>query len=182
MTEHEESAKNILEHIQKIAAEQGASQQAIFFKDASEYHKDLAGTWGNRTIITAIVLCGFAVLSLFFHKWEWLGLDTSKQYDAFQLALSKILIFSVISYILLLCARNFLAHKHNSIVNKHRQNALLTFNALADAAGTETNKDIVLTHAAECIFHHRRQLIAGNKAHRVPTVTFRLMFAHYLLL
>jgi hypothetical protein len=49
-------------------------------------------------------------------------------------------------------AKNFLSHKHNSIVNKHRQNALMTYSALADAASSEEAKDIVLNHAASCIF------------------------------
>jgi hypothetical protein len=68
------------------------------------------------------------------------------------LGLSKILIFAVLAYMLLLCARNFLSHKHNAIVNKHRQNALLTFNALVAAAGTEERRDVILTYAAACIF------------------------------
>jgi hypothetical protein len=53
---------------------------------------------------------------------------------------------------LLLFSRNYLAHKHNSIVNKHRQNALLTFKAIVDAAGTEERRDVILTYAAACIF------------------------------
>lgn len=101
---------------------------------------------------TAVGLGIFAVLSLFIHKWEWLGLIPNTNYDTIQLALSKTLIFGVIAYMLLLCARNFLAHTHNAIVNKHRQNALLTFTALADAAQDTANQDIVLTHAAACIF------------------------------
>jgi hypothetical protein len=50
------------------------------------------------------------------------------------------------------CARTALAHRHNAVVNHHRENALLTFNALVAAAADEDNRDIVLTHAASCIF------------------------------
>ena len=53
---------------------------------------------------------------------------------------------------LFLSAKNFLTHKHNAIVNKHRQNALVTFQALVDAAKDESCKDIILTHASSCIF------------------------------
>ena len=53
---------------------------------------------------------------------------------------------------MILCARNFLSHTHNAIVNKHRQNALLTFKSLAGAAGNNSNQDIILTQAAACIF------------------------------
>ena len=53
---------------------------------------------------------------------------------------------------LILSAKNFLSHQHNAIVNKHRQNALMTFNALVTAGISKESKDIVLMHAAACIF------------------------------
>ena len=73
-------------------------------------------------------------------------------YAAVQLGLSKILIFAVIAYMLFHCARTTLAHRHNAVVNHHRENALLTFNALTSAASDPDKRDIVLTHAASCIF------------------------------
>ena len=92
----------------------------------------------------------YSVASLFIHKFP--GLDPSDTYQSIQLVTSKVLIFGVIAYMLSLSARNFLSHKHNAILNKHRQNALLTFKALTDAAKEEENRDIVLTHASSCIF------------------------------
>jgi type II secretory pathway pseudopilin PulG len=89
-------------------------------------------------------------VTAFAHKWSWLAPTSS--YEAVQLGISKILIFGVIAYMLVLCARNFLSHTHNAIVNKQRQNALMTFKELADAARDEESKDVVLTHAAACIF------------------------------
>jgi len=152
LVEHEKQAKNILESVQKVAAEQGVSQQAVYYKGEADEHKKQASIWGNRTMYAAIVLGLFAVFSLYLHKWPWLGLMPENTYDAIQLGLSKILIFGVISYAMILCARNFLNHTHNAIVNRHRQNALLTFTSLADAAGQESNQDIILAQAAECIF------------------------------
>lgn len=109
-----------------------------------------ANRWRNYTIGTAIGLGVYAVATAFLHKWEWLA--PKDTFQAVQLGLSKVIIFAAIAYMLLLCARNFLAHKHNSIVNKHRQNALLTFNALTEAAGNEERRDVILTYAAACIF------------------------------
>jgi hypothetical protein len=43
-------------------------------------------------------------------------------------------------------------HRHNAVVNKHRQNALLTYRALVEAGSEGGTRDIVLTHAASCIF------------------------------
>ncbi len=143
-------AQRILEEVRRVAAEQGVSKQATYFKEEGDEHTTAAEKWRWLTIYSAIGLGAYAALSATFHRWPIL--KPSGTYDAFQLGLSKVLVFAVIAYMLFLCARNFLAHKHNSIVNRHRYNALLTFNALADAANGPDSRDIVLTHASNCIF------------------------------
>ena len=140
----------MLAAVRKAAAEQGVAQQAIYFQEESDNHNKKADDWRWWTIATAAGLGCFAILSTLAHKWNFLRPDGYP--DAIQLAVSKVLIFGVIAYMLVLCARNFLAHTHNAIVNKHRQNALMTFKALVDAAQIDEKQDIVLTHAAESIF------------------------------
>jgi hypothetical protein len=148
--EQRDDAARILEEVRKVAAEQGVSQQARYFQSESEAHDIEARRWGKWTVWTAIGLISYSVLTMFLHKLPWL--QPSNPYETFQFGLSKVLVFVVLAYMLLLCARNFLSHKHNSIVNKHRQNALLTFNALVEAAGGAEQRDVVLTYAAACIF------------------------------
>jgi len=70
---------------------------------------------------------------------------------------------------LYLSAKNFIANKHNSIVNKHRQNALMTFKALVDAAKNPQNQDIVLTHAASCIFSPQSTGYSGAADGQAPS-------------
>lgn len=140
----------ILNDMRKAAAEQGVSQQAIYFKEEAVEHEKLSNKWKWMTLIMAIVLGVYAIISLFFHKIPWLSPHNT--YESVQLVSSKILIFGVISYIMFLAAKNFLSHKHNAIVNKHRQNALMTFKVLIDAGISQESKDIVLTHASACIF------------------------------
>jgi hypothetical protein len=161
---HQEEAKRILDDVRRVAAEQGVSQQAIYFQNESSAHEDQAKRWQWNTIYVAIGLGVYAVISATAHKWSFL--TPAGPYDAFQLGLSKILIFGVIAYMLFLSARNFLAHKHNAIVNRHRYNALLTFTALSDAARGPENRDIVLTHAAACIF--APQETGYTKGHSQP--------------
>ena len=144
-------AEQILEKIREVAAEQGVSQQAVYFKDESDRHDTLAAEWRFRTSLFALGLVSYAVFSLFMHKIIP-GLNPENDMQSAQLIASKILIFSVIAYMLLLSARNFLANQHNAIINKHRQNALVTFRALVEAAKDEDNSDIVLMQAASCIF------------------------------
>lgn len=146
----QKEAERILAEVRKVAAEQGVSQQAVYFQTESANHDTDAATWRTATIWTAVGLGAYAALTATMHKWSWIA--PGNGYEAIQLGLSKVLIFAVIAYMLILCAKNFLAHRHNAVVNRHRQNALLTFNALVSAAKGEEQKDIVLTYAAACIF------------------------------
>lgn len=143
-------SKQILNDMRKAAAEQGVSQQAIYFKEEAVEHEKLSNQWKRMTFYMAIGLGIYAIISLFVHKIPWLSPHNT--YESAQLVSSKILIFGVISYIMFLAAKNFLSHKHNAIVNKHRQNALMTFKVLIDAGISQESKDIVLTHASACIF------------------------------
>lgn len=145
-----DAANRILEEVRQVAAEQGVSQQASYFKLESEMHERESNKWRNYTAATSAGLVIFAFLSISVYKLPFFSPETT--YQAVQLTLAKVLIFGTITYMLVLCARNFLSHKHNSIVNKHRQNALLTFNALVEAARGEDRRDVVLTYAASCIF------------------------------
>lgn len=143
-------AKQILEEIRNVAAEQGVSQQAHYFGNESGIHAKSASVWEKRIKQLAAIGIAYLIFSLFFTKISYIA--PTNAYETAQLALSKTLIFAVIAYLLILSARNFLSHKHNAVVNKHRQNALLTYRALAEAAGSHENRDIVLAHAASCIF------------------------------
>ncbi len=139
----------ILAAARTAAAEVGVSQQAIHFQNAADEHEKESSTWQTRTGWSSLVLLIVAVLFLFAPN---LGLDAESPADAIQLAVAKVLVFATVSYAVYLCARNFLAHKHNTIVNRHRQNALVTYTTLAKAAHSRADQDVVLTYAAACIF------------------------------
>ena len=145
-----DEAKQILEDVRKVAAETGVSQMAIYFQQEGIEHKKAADLWQKWTIRSAIGLTIYAAMSAFV--FDVPGLVPTTSYAAVELGISKALVFVVIAYLVLLCGRNFMSHTHNEIVNRHRQNALLTFKALVDAAGSEQNRDVVLSYAAACIF------------------------------
>lgn len=143
-------AHRVLEDVRRVAAEQGVSQQAIYFKNESQMHSDSADKWRCTTNWFAGALGVYSILTLFLHKITWLTPEDNIQ--SLQLVVSKLLIFGVLSYMLFLSAKNFLSQKHNAIVNKHRQNALMTFEALVDASGSNDGKEVILAHASACIF------------------------------
>lgn len=150
LSQHEENAKAALDEIRRVAAEEGVTKQAAHFNAEYEHHKTEADRWQGYAVKLSIGLGVFAVVSLFIHKIPFFNPENT--YDAIQLSISKVLIFSVIAYMLFLSSKNFLNHKHNAIVNKHRQNALMTHTALVEASGDEGVRDAVLLQAANCIF------------------------------
>lgn len=150
LNEQKAVVDGIIAEVRTAAAEQGVSKQAIHFKTEADKHETQAGIWLERSVKTAIGLGAFAILSLFLHHFP--GLDSNDPYRLAQIAVSKVLIFGVIAYMLALCAKNFLSHRHNQVVNRHRQNALATFTALVEATSDAASSDIVLSHAASCIF------------------------------
>ncbi|PRP70917.1 hypothetical protein BUE93_09670 [Chromobacterium amazonense] len=145
-----EDAKGILSEVRKVAAEHGVSQQAVYFKDEAEAHNNESKVWRSyvRNSFFSVVL--FALITLIAAYVPFL--EPNSAYQAAQLIAGKLMIFGVLVYLLGVCVRNYQAHRHNEIVNRHRENALKTFKALADGAVNPDNKDIVLTHAAQCIF------------------------------
>ena len=150
IAESEEEAQRILKNIKDVALEQGVSQQAEFFKTRADEHEASAGEWRKYTLVASAVLAVFVLISLFIHKWEWLAPTSMAQ--VIQFTASKIVLFSVLAYWMVLSAKNFLAHKHNAVINRHRQTALQTYRVLADASGAGGTEDIILAHASACIF------------------------------
>lgn len=145
-----EKVNEILETVRKVAAEQGVTQQAIYFKDEANLHKSESVIWQSRTIKAAIALGIWAAISLILSKWDWLR--SQDLYQHIQLMVSKVMIFAVFSFMLYLAARNYSAHQHNEVVNRHRQNALLTFEAFVKASGDPELGKAILGQAAACIF------------------------------
>lgn len=162
LAQSKEDADTALSAIRAVAAEQGVSQQASYFKGEADQQDDKAERWLQQTYWFAAALGLFAAGSLFLHRWEWLAPTTAV--ETFQFVTSKVLIFAVLAYLLLLSARNYATHKHNAVVNRHRQNALLTYTTLVSAAAERGTEDIVLAHAAACIFAPQETGYSGGKA------------------
>lgn len=143
-------ADEIMSSIRATAAEQGVSQQAIYFNTEADSHQKDAKHWRTVTTWAAAILFLLAIGSFGIHKIPFLAPTSAS--EAVQLALSKFLLFAISGYLLVLSARNFLSHKHNAIVNRHKQNSLVTFKALAKAANQDESQNIILEQAAASIF------------------------------
>jgi len=149
VTKTKDTINGILEDVKKAAGELGVTKEAEYFHKESKDHKRETRKWRTRMVWFAGGVGIFSLFSLGMHNIPIL--KTTNLYETIQLAVSKVLVFGVLSYMLYISARNYLAHTHNQIVNKHRQNSLLTYKALVDAASGD-RQNIVLLHAAACIY------------------------------
>jgi hypothetical protein len=145
-----EVASRIIQEVRAAAAEQGVGNQALHFKTEADKHGVEAGKWLKYTVRTSIGLGIYSLITLFSHNID--ALSPSSYFETVQILVSKALVFSVIAFMLFLCSRNFMSHRHNEVVNRHRQNALATFTALVEAANDPASSDIILNHASACIF------------------------------
>lgn len=148
--EQKAQASRILDDVRKTAAERGVSQEATYFKEEADRHGVEAVLWRNWTTGMAVAVGLYGVATLFFHKISWLTPENT--YETVQFTVGKVLIFFILVYMLALCAKNFLSNRHNEIVNRHRQNSLMTYKSLVDAGGTPEARDVILSHAASSVY------------------------------
>lgn len=143
--------QDVLDKARQAALEVGVAQHNMIFKDEANEHKKLSETWLKWTLVVlvAITLVGIALL---FIKPPEHGANFLINF-----IITKIVILSVMFYALAICVRNFKAHKHNSILNKHRQNALNTFETFSKAAGADIQtKNAILLEATHTIFSNQQ--------------------------
>lgn len=150
IAQQQSEAARILEEVRKTAAERGVSQEAFYFKGEADGHKIAAETWQSYTIFMSVVVGLYGIATLFIHKIPIL--TPSNTYETAQLIAGKLIVFFVLVYMLSICAKNFLSNRHNEIVNRHRQNALMTYKSLVDAGGTPAARDVILNHAAASVY------------------------------
>lgn len=143
-----DQANRVLTEVREAAAEQGVTQMAKYFANQADEHDTTSRRWLVASIISTILVVCYAVFTFFLSTW----FQPKTGLEASQLIASKVLVFVVIAYALVQCIRNYSAHRHNSVTNRHRQNALLTYKTLAEAGNSPELRDVVLQHAAAAIY------------------------------
>ena len=106
-----------------------------------------ATSWLKYTFYLAITTILAAVAFLFIP----INKDATHA-QIFQYMSSKLVLFIVLITATVWCGRIYKALKHQVTVNKHRANALKTFQAFVKAAGDESTRDAVLLETTSSIF------------------------------
>ncbi len=146
-------AQSTLEKIRQTAAEAGVANHAIHFKNEYEEQLKQSKVWLLATVGVGLVTVMWGIFGFLLHKAVNGSPSTLELIQSFT---SRFIVLSVLYYLLVWCARNYNAHRHNYIINKHRYNALNTFQAFAKAAeGDPDTKNAVLLQTTQSIFNQQ---------------------------
>lgn len=144
--------ENVLSSAQDAAAKSGVSKYSNLFEKEAIDHEKKATTWLLLTLGVIIVIVIAASLLIEFFPGE-----SARTGEIVQYTVSKIVILSSLFFVLSIFNRNYKAHKHNSVLNKHRQNALSTFETFSNASGSDLQtKNAVLIEATRTIFSNQQ--------------------------
>jgi hypothetical protein len=151
-------AESTLEKIRTAAGEVGVAKYAGFFKIEAKGHQTQAWAWA----LAAVVLAGGALVYTIYgfepHVRSLMTEATRPNAPVpssllVPLAISRLVLISLLYVGVFWSIRNFSAARHNVVVNRHQQNALSSFEAFVKAAeGDPQTKNAVLLQATQSIF------------------------------
>ncbi len=145
----EKEFAGVSEKMRTQAAESGVTQEAVHFSDEADRHEEGAVNWRRAIIAISLVIVAYAVASIFFID------PPEKVAEVINFVANKLMIFGVLVYLLSVATKNYMSNMHNRTVNRHRKNALLTYNTLAAGALGDEVKDKILESASACIYSHQ---------------------------
>lgn len=152
---------DILAASRDSAAKIGASQHAAHFAQEATQHAKASRAWLWATVIGGALTFTAGILN-----YSFVATTSSPSDNAavVQLIVAKLLLFSMLLSGTLWCGKNYRASQHNLIVNRHRQNALSSFQTFAESASDPQTKNAVLLQATQSIFSPQASGYVANEA------------------
>jgi len=144
----EQEAEQALPAIRATAAEKGVSQEADVFSKAAQRYESASKKWLGAAAILALLTIG-AAFGLF---WLWARDGQITDSDVLQLVLIKAAVLAVLTYGTVTAVRLYRSNSHLAVVNRHREDALRTFQTFVSGASDDNVKDKVLLAAAHAAF------------------------------
>jgi predicted XRE-type DNA-binding protein len=138
--------------------EAGVSKFASIFKEESETFSKLSTKWMTAAVVVFILMLG-CVVSLFL----FVNINETSAFDIVQLSITKVVVISGGFYALSVCMKNYRAYKHNEVLNKHRHNALMTFETFTKSTEDLQTKNAVLLEATHSIFGNQSTGYSSNE-------------------
>ncbi len=148
-----EKQQKALEEIVRAAREVsgtiGSAQYASHFRDEASYHKNQALVW---LIGTAVIAAATFTAAVWNYQYLTVSAPLTNPIQNVQVVVAKVILFSILFAAVFWCGRIYRTHRHNYVVNQHRQNALSSFEAFAQASDDVATKNAVLLQATQSIF------------------------------
>lgn len=146
-----EDVQQVAESVKRAAAEVGVSQHATHFQEEADLQNKNSKRWLWAVAGTGVLTVVLAVVNIWWLYGEVVGQELDLG-QAIQLSIGKLILFSVLYFGLVWLARTYRSARHNQVVNRHRANALRTFETFVNAAADQQTKEAVLMRATEAIF------------------------------
>lgn len=137
-----------MQRAEDAAAKAGVAKYSEAFGVEAKRHRRAAYAWLVATVLAVGLTVGGAAAAV-----HWFVPDNTWTPKVAQEITLKILAVSALSYLIVFSARGYRANRHNATVNKHRQNALTTFEKFVAAAESDqATKNAVLLQATTAVF------------------------------
>lgn len=136
----------ILNKSKQAAGKIGVAKYSTYFSEEAGDHDLVSKRWFCAVISMGALTAVWGIFLLFWIRTE---LTTG---EAIQYSIAKFIVLSVLFYGLVWTTKNYNAHRHNSIVNKHRSNSLNSFETFVKSTDDPATKDAVLLQATQSIF------------------------------
>ena len=147
-SDYRSRAEEALAAIREAAAEAGVSQEAATFHEAAERYSKTATKWLWASVAAALVTIGAA----FGLVLAWAADGEITDADVLQLVLVKAAMLAVLTYGTITAVRLYRSSAHLAAVNRHREDALRTFQTFVSSTASDETKDQVLLAAARAAF------------------------------
>jgi hypothetical protein len=144
-----DNMQSALGEVQDAAKKAGVAQHATHFNDEANLSRKIAIGWLLAGLVFGL---GVAAYVVFHVEPALLGLTAPTAMQLIQAAIPRLLIVFVLTFGMIWSAKNFTSSAHNYVVNRHRCNALASFQTFVEGASKPDIKDAVLMQATHAIF------------------------------
>lgn len=132
----------------EVAAKAGVAIFRKDFEDEAKRQSEIANNWLKATAGAAAITLITALLFVFFFHGE-----TAQ--EVIQRLSPKLVLLGTLLTATIWCSRMYRTARHQEAINRHRSNALLTFQAFSQAAGDDAaTRSAVLMETTRSIFSH----------------------------
>jgi hypothetical protein len=143
-----EEIAGIITAAREAAASVGVAHYTTDFTGEAERLEEAATRWLRTTAGFGAITIATALAFPFVYKVTEIG----NQLQAVQVYTSKLVALGILFTATLWCGRLYKAAKHQAMVNRHRSNALKTFQAFVKSSSDDQTRNAVLLEATRSIF------------------------------